>query len=63
MNLQPAPLEGRFFTVKDPNTQYQCIGYGQPPDAGTFLIVGTLTDANTGKTTVRTFPAYDVTFV
>ncbi len=61
--IEPSALIGKQFTIAiNPKAVYRCIGYGQPPDVGTLLIVGMETEAN-GNSTVRTFNVKDVTFM
>jgi aspartyl aminopeptidase len=61
--IEPSAIIGKSFTtIFGSQLVYKCIGYGQPPDAGTLLIVGAHIDTK-GETQVKTFPVKEVTFM
>jgi hypothetical protein len=62
--IEPTAIIGKSFTTSIGGSQfvYKCVGYGQPPDVGTLLIVGTFTDSK-GETQVKTFNTKEVTFM
>ena len=59
-------IKDKSFTVSAAladNNIYKCIGYGQNPSSGADYIVGTVSDAATGNSTIKTFLLKQVTFL
>lgn len=63
LSISAASIIGQSFTVRDPNINYLCIGYGQDPTSAANYVVGELWDQASNRTQIRTFLFKEVTFI